>query len=385
MAKETIEAIPSLQFADLKEIALVEGPCLTITIPISSAPNVSEQQYRRLRAATQAAEPLLTKRGFNAQQIREFLDPVRQIEGNSWGTVNGGLVVLRSPDHLRYFQVRHPVPESVTVASHFDVVPYLRPLQEEEQHFYILALSQKHVRLLRCTNHSSEEVPLPPKTPTNIEDWLNTRTPTRAPERDNSRPREAGSTEGGFTSTHDRDRLDPHITNFFHQVDAAVVEVLRGETSPLVLAGVEFEVSMYRALTSYQHLTADYVEGSPDSLKGGAMHARALEVAKVAFEEPMKKALEQYERVAGTDRIALTPEYVMKAAVEGRVAHLFVQEGARYLGRWDDQNFRAVIDPEGEDLVNMAALQTIAHAGEVWVTSQENVPSGGAVAALLRY
>jgi hypothetical protein len=40
---------------------------------------------------------------------------------------------------------------------------------------------------------------------------------------------------------------------------------------------------------------------------------------------------------------------------------------------------------EGEDLLNIAALQTFAHGGEVWVTTPERVPGQGAVAALFRY
>ena len=385
MAKGTIEGNRSLQFGDLKEIALEKGPCLTITLPIAASDNVSEQDSRRLKSALQSAESLLAGHGWKALKIREFLDPIRQMESSSWGAQGGSLVVLRSSEHFQYFRIHGQLSDSVTLAEHFQVLPYLRTLQEEQRHFYVLALSQNHVRLLRCTNHSSEDVPLPPKTPSSIEEWLNTRTPTSSPDRGQNKAREAGASEGTFTSTHDRDRFDPHIANFFHQVSAGVSQVLRNEIAPLILVGVDFEISMYRNINSYPHLAAEHVEGSPESLKGGEMHARALRAADKAFEEPMKKALELYERFAGSERVAGEPANVVKVAAEGRVAHLFVEEGARQLGHWDNNTFRATTEGEGEDLINIATLQTLAHGGEVWVTSRDKVPNGHSVAALLRF
>jgi hypothetical protein len=39
----------------------------------------------------------------------------------------------------------------------------------------------------------------------------------------------------------------------------------------------------------------------------------------------------------------------------------------------------------GEDLLNIAALQTLSHGGEVWITGQDRIPGGGPAAALLRF
>lgn len=385
MAKGTIEGNRSLHVLDLKEIALEKGPCLTISLPIAAADNVSEQDSRRLKSALQFVESLLAKREWKAPRIHEFLGPIRQMESISRGVQGGSLVVLRSAEHFQYFQVHATLRESVTLAEHFQILPYFRALQEERRHFFVLALSQNHVRLLRCTNHTSEDVPLPPKTPSSIEVWLNTRTPTSSPDHGEHSTREAGATAGAFTSTHDRDRFDPHIANFFHQVNTGVSQALRNETSPLILVGVDFEISMYRDINSYPHLAAEHVEGSPESLKGVEMHARALPAADKAFQQPMKKALELYERFAGSERASSKPCDVVKAAAEGRVAHLFVEEGAQQLGHWDQDAFQVTGEGEGENLLNIAALQTIAHGGEVWVTSRENVPNKKPVAALLRF
>ena len=85
MEKGTVEAARMMQLADLKELAAVEGPCLTITVPIRPAENTSRQDYIRLKSGAQSAEPALAYHGLTPKQIREFLDPLSQIEGDSWG------------------------------------------------------------------------------------------------------------------------------------------------------------------------------------------------------------------------------------------------------------------------------------------------------------
>lgn len=372
MDKGTVEATRTLRLADLKELASVEGPCLTMTVPIRPAENTSRQDYLRLKSGAQTAETALAEHGLTPKQIREFLDPVSQIDGDSWSIDFGSLVVFRAPEVFRCFRVREQLKDSSVVADRFQVLPLLHALQNDEKRFYVLALSQKHVRLLRCTNHSSDEVTLGPNVPTSVEQWLNTRSPTTSPDRTAARQSETGSTAGAFNSTHDRDNLDPHIGNFFHRINEAVGEVLRAETAPLVLAGVEYETSMYRDINSYPHLAEGHVHGSPESLKGGELHKRALEVAHRAFAEPMNKALQQYEKLGGTERVASIPLAIVKAAREGRVASLFVADGARDAAQDDD-------------LLNTAALQTIAHGGDVWVTEPQKVPGRGPIAALLRF
>ena len=385
MEKGTMEAVRSMSFADLKEIALAEGPCLTITLPIQPAENTSRQDYMRIKSAAQSAEPILAARGLNPKQIREFLDPLAHITGDSWGTDFGSLAILRSPQYFKCFQVRDELKDSAVVADHFQVLSFLRAVQDEQKHFYLLALSQGHVRLLRCTNHSSEEVALGPETPTSVEQWLNTRTPTTSPDHGAVRESEPGSTGGNFTSTQDRDNLDQHIANFFHRIDDAVFDLLRNETAPLVLAGVEFEVSMYKDITRYTHLAPEHVHGAPDSFKGGALHKRALEVAKSAFEEPLQKALEMFERLGGSERVSKKVSDIVPASASGRVAHLLIAEGSRSLGGWDQGTMQVTSEGEGEDLLNIAALQAYLHGGEVWVTTPERVPGQGPVAALFRY
>lgn len=371
MDKGTLEAGRELNLADLKELAFISGPCLTIAVPLQHAGNTARQNQLRLKSAVQAAEPALARHGLSSHQIREFLHPVSQVEAETMAPP-GSVVIFRSKDVFRYFQIREEVPESTDVADHLQILPFLRSLQEDRRHFYTLALSQGRVRLLRCTNHSAEEIPLGPGTPASMEEWLNTRTPA------------VDQPAGEFTSTQDRDNADQHLANFFHRVNEGLNETLRGDTAPLVIAAVDYEATMFRGICSYANVAAHHVQGSPDSLKGGELNKRALEAAVHAFEEPMRKALQNYER-AGAEKASAKIAAIVKSAHDGRVSHLFIKQGAKEIGKWDKATEKASIQAKSEDLLNLAALLTLANGGEVWVTAAENIPGGGSAAALLRY
>jgi hypothetical protein len=181
------------------------------------------------------------------------------------------------------------------------------------------------------------------------------------------------------------DNMDRHIRNFFLRVNDAVYEALRGETAPMVIVGVEYQASMWREMSKYPHVAEGHVQGSPDGLRGAELHSRALELAKVAFEQPMMKALQTYEKLGGSERVSTKPAEIVKAAHEARIAHLFVAEGASHPGVWDRETMQVTSEGTGEDFLNLAALQTIVNGGEVSVTTPQKIPGGGPVAALFRF
>jgi len=229
-------------------------------------------------------------------------------------------------------------------------------------------------------------VELPPGTPVTFEDFLTTRMPNASPNRGaNENPSDTAPTGGSFNSTTDMDKKDEHLAHFFHAINKSVTQVLKGKTDPLILCGVEYELAMYAGINSYEHLWGEGVQGSPESLKGGEMHARALEAVQGFYAQPALKALQLWERIAGSDRAATSFPDIVKAAFEGRIAHLFAKEGAQTMGVFDRNQMQMRVQGRQEDLVNAAALQTLAFGGDVFIMSPEDVPGGQQMAAILRY
>src|SRR5438067_1540239 len=164
---------------ELKMISGSEGPCISILQPVHPLTSASTQKPIRLKKAIESVEGILTQRRMDPSQRRDLLEPLYEFEaGQSSDEQQGssfvqgvGFVLFRSRRVFRYFYVSSPVTEFVSVADHFYILPLL-PIAGAEKTFYILALSQKHIRLWRCTKDSIEEAPLPQAVPRTLEEAM---------------------------------------------------------------------------------------------------------------------------------------------------------------------------------------------------------------------
>jgi hypothetical protein len=387
--QKQLEVTRSLPVTDLKDLANAAAPCITVYLPLEPAPNTSRMDYMRLKGAVRQADQKLQQAfpDLPKEKCRELVDSLREIEADAdqWGGNGGSLVVLRSPGVFRAFEVKQELDETVAVGDYFQIFSILPALQVADQQFYLLALSKKHVRLLRCTRTSAEEVSFPPGTPTNVEEWLATYLPSSAPDNSDRQNPEPGAGRGSFTSVTDRDGADLHLANFFRVIDRAVFDLLRGQRVPLVTCGVEYERTMYKDVNSYEHLMDEGVQGSPNSLRGGEMHEQALQVVQDHFAQPARKALAMWDKVGGSERAVTSFPDIVKASFAARIAHLFAADGAHTMGVFDRNSLEMKVQGRHEDLVNAAALQTIAYGGDVFIVKPEEVPGGGQMAAILRF
>ncbi len=350
----------------LKALAANSGSCVSIYFPIHRRTEDPAPPVVRFKRSLSEFEKALPERGIVEQEALKLLSPLYDLVNVVASPEFAGntLVVLRSAEFMRHFLVNHELPEHFTVGDHF----YIRPiLPEFEQHrkFYILALSQKNIRLLRCDDAESEQVELGASNPQNFEEFL-------------SSAGGPATTQGAvFTSTTDRDNLDSHLANFYRAVNQAVVEVLKDTDFPLVLAGVEYEIPIYRKANTYKGLVGDPVLGAPDGLKGGELHKRALEIIEKHRRKPLEHALEQYEQNAPA-RASTSHKEISQAAPEGRVLYLLIAQTTQHPRKFDEVS-------KDEALINAAALETLTHAGEVFVCSREQMPKGARMAAVFRW
>lgn len=352
---------------DLKIQAAAVQPCLTILL---SLPEPLETRTR-LKNAIRRAQSELKQRGLHAEEIGALMTPVealaRRIEGEGrWGN---GLVVLRSPTVFRHFWV-HKIPEEMVAVS--DQFPVRRLLSwfNTTRLFYVLALNQKHVELLRCTGDGWEPVKLADAVPSNLKDWLNTRQPDHVLDNHSFGGASAGSMKGVvFGTSTDREKRDQFLLHFYKEIDRGIHPVLKDSAAPLVLVGVEYEVALYRKVSTYPRLMEDAVQGSPNGAKADT-HQSALKIVQRYVPEPLQNALALLERRRGSGRALFDPGQILQAAREGRVADLFLrQSGAA----------------AEDDRMDAAAIQTLLHGGRIFVLSEDQMPGRAAVAAGMRY
>lgn len=373
------EYIGAPDLAGLKPLLSAEGPCLSVYLPLNR--DASPEQARKTDALVWQGLISELEEGELHQSVLDW----EEIRNASAAGKAQSLAVFRSPDMFRVIGLHSAVAPRAVTGSQF----FLRPLLKEagaESQFYLLALSLNDVRLLRCTHETSEEVALASGVATGYDAYMASVDTDTNRSRGAAAGAGAGSSKGitGTTVT-ERESKSEYVAHFFKQIDRAVNETLRGRKEPLVLAGVNTEVSEYKRVNSYPHITEDFVRGAPNGLKAGEMHARAITALEGHYASRVDARLAEYNHKAGSGATNRLKD-IVTAAHDGRVTSLLISDTAESHGNFDDATNAASGQAEGGvDLINDATIQTLLHAGTVMVASNKQMPQGAPAIAILRY
>ena len=280
--------------------------------------------------------------------------------------------------------------EQLLTGTSFHIKPLLPGLGRGIK-FYVLALSLKNVRLFEGNADTMSPVEL--NFPTSIEAalWADD------PEKQLNMHSASVSQGDGKNSTgvfHGHDPADEDKTNilrFFQSVNQGLNNLLDEKNIPMVLAGVDYLLPIYREASSYHNLLEDGITGNPDRENVNDLHEKAWKIVKPIFEESQKKAFEKYEQLHGQGSDLATNDLgeVVKAATFGQVETLFVPLATQKWGRYDAENNKVHLAKEpgsqNEDLFDFAASQTLLNSGQVFAVPPEQMPGRGEIAAILRY
>ncbi len=374
---------------DLKPILSSRPPCLSVYMALESGTPNQTAKANALRWK-ECLHRLEEKAEQNGSEARELLQSISDWDAIANEEKTGGksIAVFRSPDVFCVTPLQEQVKGKAVVGPHFNVRPLLPELTRDTS-FYILALSQKDVRVLRCTSSTSEEVSFPASVATSFDRFMNSAKPDHVSDNRGSPGPDAGSSKGVmFTTNTEKEDKDKYLAHFFKQIDHGLHDMLRGKTELVVPVGVEYELALYRSVSTYPHLAEEGVQGAPNSLKSGEMHARALDAMLKQYEKKVYEALAEYNHKAGGGASNRLKD-IVPAAHEGRLLTLLVSDSLETTGSFDETTYtvkgRETGTPEDEDLVNDAVVQTILHAGQVLVASNGKMPNGAPLAAIFRF
>jgi hypothetical protein len=318
------------------------------------------------------AEEKLTKLSC-ATEAEEFLGPVAEAIRQLFASpqTGRGFAAFASEGFHREFATPLDLIETVDVGRRFHILPLL-PLFSEDDRFYILALSQKHMRLFSADRAGAYEVRsegLPAEFDQAHRDFLSEGFEKELQFHATSAGgagRRSVIYHGGADEPKDR------FAGYLRQTTADVFKNLKLGGAPLVIATVERLASVYREINPYPNLVDDFVAGNPDLLKTPELHAKALDVVERYFAVNRTQYVERFKRfpkqLTGYD----THE-IAAAAKAGRVRTLFIANGARKG------------DGEGEDLFNLAASLTLRDGGAVHALPLAEMPEKAEIAAAYRY
>lgn len=376
----------TLKQEDLRALLNQTGQwCLSIYLPTHRTGPEMRQDPIRFKNLLRAAEDQLLTLGLAEEVAQKSLRPLHQLlaDESFWQHQTEGLAVFLDQESLRYYHLPIEPPTLSLVTERFHLKPMLRALSSAGQ-FYLLTLSQKQARLFTGTRYELHEL--------NAPDWPLSLAETLGEEefqpqlQARSLGRQGSAQHGhGEASAAAQDRA----LRFFRQVDARVREQLKHEQAPLVLAGVEYLLPIYRAANTYSHLLPDGISGNPDRMTTADLLQQAWALVHPHHLQSREQAATQYQQLRGTGRTTNRVSEAVTFAAQGRIGTLFVPVGVHRWGSFDAAEYKLEMhdeaQPGDEDLLDLAALQTLAHGGTVYVVQPDQMPDGAMAAALLRY
>lgn len=366
--------------------------CLSVFMPTYKTGADVMQNPIRLRNLLREAKEQLVTTGMRSPEAVSLLTPVQELLDDSffWRTQSDGLVIFLSPELFRYYRLPYQFKEMVVVSHRFHVKPLL-PILSNDGRFYILAISQKQVRLLQCTRYGLKEIALNGIVPASLDEFMK----YENMDRELQYHQHASMPGLGAESmvAHGREvseETKANILRFFQHVDRGLRrDILRDEVAPLLLAAVDYLFPIYRQANAYRYLVDGGITGNPDNLTAGALHSQSWSVIEPYFTRARVKALARYVQFAGTERATNDIKQIVMAASRGRVELLFVASGVEQWGAFDPATgaveLHGTAQPYDEDLLDLASASTIVNRGDVFTVEPAKVPGGPPLAALFRY
>ncbi len=359
-----------------------EPPCVSILLPTHTAGPATRQGPIRFSNLVRAAEQaLVNDHGLAARQAAELLAPARNIvdDREFWWHQSNGLALYAAPGFTLTLRVPLRLEEEVTIGPSFRTRPLLG-LVAGDGRFYVLALSVNSVRLFEATRFTIAELPLG-AIPASMAEALAHEDPEAQLQV------RAGGQAGMFHGHGVGDEIDKQaLERFFRVVDRGLQARLQSN-APLVLAAVGYYVPIYRSVTAHPALATRAAEGSPEGRSPRELHAAAWEIVAPMFASARHDAEERLRAALGTGRAATEPGEVAEAALIGRVDVLFLADDEPVWGRAENGHARIHAQrQEGDiDVLERAAVDSLAAGETVHVHARDDMPAAGAAAAVLRW
>lgn len=332
----------------------------------------------------------LKKENLKGDVIDRMLKPAHDLLENDtfWRSLSRGLAVFIADGFFNYLRIPVAPKEELVMQRSFHLSTLL-PVMTNSDHFFLLVLSKKQAKLYRADAFGMVYLPVS-ELPDGVDDVVHFE------EKDDQKLFRTGSSgAGGGANYHGISSGKPddkeNIAMYFDEVDETLFkEVLHNEHAPLLLAGVEYMISIYKQVAKYKPIWDNALIGSHEHDDSNALYKMARKKMEPYFEERHRKALEMYGNNTGSPSMtSFFPEDVIPAAFYKRVWHLFVQHERHLWGKFDEMNnklvFHATRQVGDEDLIDKAIVKTILNAGEVHLLPQDQMPGKSSIAALMRY
>lgn len=386
--EELIGIIPKELFSYLSTYR--SGICVSIILPThKSGVEVNEHvDQKAYKNALLNVEKTLIQRNTDAALIKKILKPAYDLLGDdeAWLNMNTGLAVYIAEDFMKFLRLPGEVNQELLVNSTFSVMQ-LVPFMVRNEYFYVLDLHKKNCRFFRADYFGIEHIPVE-EMPFAVDDVVHfeNKDDQKLFRMSNNGAKAANYHGIGSGKPDEKE----NIALYLEEVDKTLWQThLHDSHAPLLLAGLEYQVPIYRSVSKYNNIWPEALIGNHQFEEAEELYEKAMQVMKPLFDQPLKNALEEFGNKSATDLTSTKNQEIIAAAYYGRISHLFVQKNAHVWGTFnEDSNELRLTDSQKENTENLAdraVARTIENGGSVFILDKEQVPGTGVLAAVFRY
>jgi hypothetical protein len=371
------------------------GCCISLFLGAHAAGVEVNEHYDPInfKNQLQEIERRLKDKGQEQGLIESLLKPGYDLirDNEFWTEMSPGLAVFISDGFFKYIRMPiAPATEELVIEPTFYVTPLI-PLMATSEYFYLLVISKQGCKLFKADAWGMQKVPV--EIPQSIEEVKRISgldaTTFRSGSSGSRAPRysQEGSYHGAGGGN--PDGKDNMLTYFEAVDDILWDKVFKTENAPLVLAGVEYEIPIYRSAADYHNIWPEALTGNRQQQDLNSLYQDAKELMKTYFEQRVNKALELYMNNSANGKTSSIAADVIPATHYSQVSHLFVCKGEHIWGTFDEManelKFHDTPDEDGEDLIDNAVVKTLATGGEVFLLDKEKMPVQTQIAAIMRF
>ena len=379
---------------DLDELlAFDKSPAISIYLPTHSVGREVRQDAIRLRNLLSEAAKRLTACDKRGPEIDALLRPARRLVDDEefWRHQEEGLAIFLGAGFERIHHLPVAVPEELAIAGHFCIKPLL-PLIDSSGAFWVLTVSAARTRLYQGSRWNFAEV-TGLDLPQGLADiWGETEyqeahkaSPVGRPQRGPSGLANAQALGDSPEELH-----KTQLTELLRRVAAVVEPVIKRQPAPVILVAEPKIQGHFREIAKWKELLPEGVLEFPDAMAMHELHKKACAVFAPRENEARAEWLGRLQTLLGNNgKATSSAEEIVKAARYGRIDRLFLCDGQRLWGSFDEAHDRIVAHREpragDDDLFDYAALMTLRQGGNVTLVDRTQLPPTGPAAAILRY
>jgi len=360
-----------------------QAPCISIYMGGVLSERTARERLAEVKEAVRGAFGNFPGTATAVEEAQELVESNWHLVQSLEPEVRGAAIFL-SKD----FAEAVPLPEAptarVAVGSEFYVRPLLSLLPGEDRYF-LLTLSQKHVKLYEGSGQGLKERHLL-DTPDNLHEDLEALSFEHRYEMHTAASLD--SHQKGAVFHGPSLRIKDRLIHFFRDVDRGVANALKGQESPLVVACVEYLFPIYKEANTYPHLLEEVIAGNPDQLSPNALHAASWKLVEKHLAEAGERAFKVYNAHANTALTSGNLRKIVADAARGIVRFLFLPADGERWGTFDPPetvHIHVGQEPGDEELLNLAAVLTLRNGGQAFTIPAGQLPQGVELAAVFRF